>query len=105
MQHSHWTSGPTGHYAIPVRFIELQELSRVADPAGLVAQLVEHPVCNGVASGSNPDESMGAIPTWTSQEVRDKSKSVRHAQHGRRERPRRPVKTAGMSAAISAGRR
>lgn len=24
---------------------------------GLVAQLVEHPVCNGVASGSNPDES------------------------------------------------
>ena len=37
-------------------------------PSGLVAQLVEHRVCNAGASGSNPDESMGAIPSWTSQE-------------------------------------
>ena len=37
-------------------------------PSGLVAQLVEHPLCKRGASGSNPDESMGAIPTWTSKE-------------------------------------
>lgn len=37
-------------------------------PSGLVAQLVEHRVCNAGASGSNPDESMGEIPTWTSKE-------------------------------------
>lgn len=45
---------------------------------GLVAQLVEHPVCNGVASGSNPDESMGAIPTWTSQECPPNKQSATH---------------------------
>ena len=37
-------------------------------PSGLVAQLVEHPLCKRGASGSNPDESMGAIPAWTSKE-------------------------------------
>jgi len=39
---------------------------------------------------------MGEIPTWTSQEVRDKSKHPSAMlTHGRREHPRRPVKTAG----------
>ena len=65
--------------------------------SGLVAQLVEHPVCNGVASGSNPDESMGEIPDGPAK-VRE---TIQHPSamltHGRREHPRRPVKTAGMS--------
>ena len=50
---------------------------QTAHPSGLVAQLVEHPLCKRGASGSNPDESMGLAldhqsqerePTWTSQE-------------------------------------
>ncbi len=41
---------------------------QTAHPSGLVAQLVEHPLCKRGASGSNPDESMGEIPTWTSKE-------------------------------------
>jgi hypothetical protein len=52
-------------------------------PSGLVAQLVEHPVCNGVASGSNPDESMGAIPTWTSKERPPNKQNLQPIRPGR----------------------
>ena len=65
------TNGPTGHYTVPVRSTKSQVCLVLADPttrvqtahpSGLVAQLVEHPLCKRGASGSNPDESMGKIP-------------------------------------------
>ena len=45
-------------------------------PSGLVAQLVEHRVCNAGASGSNPDESMGEIPPGPRKRVRQTNKSA-----------------------------
>lgn len=34
---------------------------QTAHPSGLVAQLVEHPLCKRGASGSNPDESIRRV--------------------------------------------